>query len=160
MDEKVAGSLNLNLTSFPRGAKTASQCSSDMLKEDSTKINLFKQKVVRGWWPFTNEKKERDHILTVLVGKVEAELQLFTEEEADKNPVGLGRKEPEPLEKPSRPDMFLSMMCANIRSMFSVFWKNYKKYIIIVLLCFFLALFFFLVCYTLPQAISHKIVNG
>lgn len=35
-----------------------------------------------------------------LQGKVEAEFQLLMVEEADKSPVGLGRKEPEPLEKP------------------------------------------------------------
>lgn len=35
-----------------------------------------------------------------LQGKVEVEFQLLTVEEAEKSPVGLGRKEPEPLEKP------------------------------------------------------------
>jgi len=35
-----------------------------------------------------------------LQGKVEAEFQLLTVEEAEKSPAGLGRKEPEPLEKP------------------------------------------------------------
>lgn len=33
-------------------------------------------------------------------GKVEAELHLVTAEEAEKSPVGLGRNEPDPLEKP------------------------------------------------------------
>ena len=33
-------------------------------------------------------------------GKVEAELHLLTSEEAEKSPVGEGRNEPEPLEKP------------------------------------------------------------
>lgn len=33
-------------------------------------------------------------------GKVEAEFHLVTAEEAEKNPVGRARKEPEPLEKP------------------------------------------------------------
>lgn len=33
-------------------------------------------------------------------GKVEAEFELLTVEEAEKRPVGKGRKEPEPLEKP------------------------------------------------------------
>nr|ACQ63007.1 fer-1-like 4 (predicted) [Dasypus novemcinctus] len=37
------------------------------------------------------------HILT---GKVEVEFELLTVEEAEKRPVGKGRKEPEPLEKP------------------------------------------------------------
>lgn len=35
-----------------------------------------------------------------LQGKVEAELHLVTAEEAEKSPVGLGRNEPDPLEKP------------------------------------------------------------
>ena len=33
-------------------------------------------------------------------GKVEAELILMTSEEAEKNPAGHGREEPDPLEKP------------------------------------------------------------
>lgn len=33
-------------------------------------------------------------------GKVEAELHLMTSEEAEKHPAGLGRNEPDPLEKP------------------------------------------------------------
>jgi Ferlin C-terminus len=33
-------------------------------------------------------------------GKIEAELHLLTQEEAEKAPVGLGRKEPEPLALP------------------------------------------------------------
>lgn len=33
-------------------------------------------------------------------GKVEAELHLLTGEEAERSPVGEGRNEPEPLEKP------------------------------------------------------------
>lgn len=33
-------------------------------------------------------------------GKVEAEISLLTVEDAEKNPAGLGRDEPDPLEKP------------------------------------------------------------
>lgn len=36
----------------------------------------------------------------LLQGKVEAEIQLLTREEAEKIPAGLGRNEPDPLEKP------------------------------------------------------------
>lgn len=36
----------------------------------------------------------------MLQGKVEAELQLVTLEQAEGTPVGRGRKEPEPLDKP------------------------------------------------------------
>ena len=37
-------------------------------------------------------------------GKVEAEIHLMSAEEAEKQPAGLGREEPDPLEKPNRPD--------------------------------------------------------
>lgn len=35
-----------------------------------------------------------------LQGKVEAELHLLTSEEAEKIPAGIGRNEPDPLDKP------------------------------------------------------------
>jgi len=38
--------------------------------------------------------------LYLLQGKLEAELTLMTAEEAEKNPAGYGRDEPDPLEKP------------------------------------------------------------
>uniref|UniRef100_H3ANS6 C2 domain-containing protein n=1 Tax=Latimeria chalumnae TaxID=7897 RepID=H3ANS6_LATCH len=154
------GSLHLDLTNFPWGAKTAQQCTLDMLKDDAPKVNMFKQRVLKGWWPFISQKRERDHMLTILTGKVEAELHLVTEEEADKNPVGLGRNAPEPLEKPNRPDMLLSVFYANAKSIACMFWRSYKKYIIIFLICFLLGLFLFLFLFNFPQAISHKMVNG
>lgn len=42
----------------------------------------------------------RNDGVTTGQGKVEAELHLVTAEEAEKIPVGLGRNEPDPLEKP------------------------------------------------------------
>ena len=39
-------------------------------------------------------------MLLIHQGKVEAEFHLVTGEEAEKNPVGKARKEPEPLPKP------------------------------------------------------------
>uniref|UniRef100_H3ANS4 C2 domain-containing protein n=1 Tax=Latimeria chalumnae TaxID=7897 RepID=H3ANS4_LATCH len=185
------GSLHLDLTNFPWGAKTAQQCTLDMLKDDAPKVNMFKQRVLKGWWPFISQKlvkefhvdfrvgslvnKEKNKPLTkklaplmfkpvssqlmVLRGKVEAELHLVTEEEADKNPVGLGRNAPEPLEKPNRPDMLLSVFYANAKSIACMFWRSYKKYIIIFLICFLLGLFLFLFLFNFPQAISHKMTS-
>uniref|UniRef100_A0A8C2PH98 C2 domain-containing protein n=1 Tax=Capra hircus TaxID=9925 RepID=A0A8C2PH98_CAPHI len=88
------GSLEMNLNSFPRAAKSAKAC--DLTKfenaSEESKISIFQQKRVRGWWPFAKSKE--------LTGKVEAEFHLVTAEEAEKNPVGKARKEPEPLDKP------------------------------------------------------------
>ena len=111
------GAITLDLTKFPRGARAASLCTLDMLRTDGSvpTINLFKQKRTKGWWPFSakndnNEQMLQVSLLTVAAGgseadlnvqgKVEAELILLTAEEAEKNPAGAGRDDPNGLEKP------------------------------------------------------------
>uniref|UniRef100_A0A8C7KDG1 Otoferlin n=1 Tax=Oncorhynchus kisutch TaxID=8019 RepID=A0A8C7KDG1_ONCKI len=93
------GAIELDLNRFPRGAKTAKQCSINMVlnEQDIPMVSIFKQRRIKGWWPFLARDENDEFELT---GKVEAELQLMTAEEAEKNPVGEGRNEPEPLEKP------------------------------------------------------------
>lgn len=46
------GTVELDLHSFPRGAKTAKSCKADMLTERLEKVSIFQQKRTRGWWPF------------------------------------------------------------------------------------------------------------
>uniref|UniRef100_A0A3P8UW27 C2 domain-containing protein n=1 Tax=Cynoglossus semilaevis TaxID=244447 RepID=A0A3P8UW27_CYNSE len=140
----------LNLHGFPRGAKTAKACKADMM-DISERISIFQQKRARGWWPF-NKSGE-------LTGKVEAEFHLVTAEEAEKNPVGKARKEPEPLPKP-RPDTSFSWFVNPFKCFFHLIWQNYKKYIIIALILLILTVFLVLLFYTLPGAISQKIING
>uniref|UniRef100_A0A8B9L2A3 Otoferlin b n=1 Tax=Astyanax mexicanus TaxID=7994 RepID=A0A8B9L2A3_ASTMX len=93
------GAIELDLNRFPRGAKTAKQCTIDMVlnEQEMPMVNIFKQKRIKGWWPFV-ARDENDEL--EITGKVEAELHLMTGEEAEKSPVGEGRNEPEPLEKP------------------------------------------------------------
>lgn len=51
------GAISLNLNRFPRGAKSSKLCTLDMLKsKDVPMVNIFKQKRVRGWWPFFIKK--------------------------------------------------------------------------------------------------------
>ncbi|XP_018427633.1 PREDICTED: otoferlin, partial [Nanorana parkeri] len=56
------GAIELDLNRFPRGAKTAKQCSIDMVapEVDLPMVSIFKQKRVKGWWPFVarNENDE------------------------------------------------------------------------------------------------------
>ncbi|KAI5932249.1 Fer-1-like protein 6 [Manis javanica] len=148
------GSLEMNLNSFPRAAKTAKGC--DLTKFENageeSKISIFQQKRVRGWWPFTKSKE--------LTGKVEAEFHLVTAEEAEKNPVGKARKEPEPLVKPNRPDTSFSWFVSPFKCLYHLIWKNYKKYIIIGFILIILIVFLVLFIYTLPGAISQRIVVG
>ncbi|XP_062935780.1 fer-1-like protein 6 [Cynocephalus volans] len=148
------GSLEMNLNSFPRAAKSAKAC--DLTKfenaSEENKISIFQQKRVRGWWPFTKSKE--------LTGKVEAEFHLVTAEEAEKNPVGKARKEPEPLAKPNRPDTSFSWFMSPFKCLYHLIWRNYKKYIIIGLILIILIIFLVLFIYTLPGAISHRIVGS
>ncbi|XP_067888777.1 fer-1-like protein 6 [Heterodontus francisci] len=148
------GSVELDLNGFPRGTKSAKQCGLDMIEENSeTKlISIFQLKRLRGWWPL---EKSGD-----LTGKVEAEFHLLTGEEAEKNPVGSGRKEPEPLEKPNRPDTSFSWFINPFKCIYYLIWRNYKKYIIIGLILLILIFFIALLLYTLPSAINTKIMNG
>ncbi|KAM4704919.1 fer-1-like protein 6 [Rhinophrynus dorsalis] len=148
------GSMELNLNGFHRGAKTAKSCDLGMatVLKDENKISIFQQKRIRGWWPFVKSGE--------LTGKVEAEFHLVTAEEAEKNPVGRARKEPEPLEKPNRPDTSFSWFMNPFKCLYYLIWRNYKKYIIIALIVLILALFLALFFYTLPGAISHRILSG
>ncbi|NWX03310.1 FR1L4 protein, partial [Caloenas nicobarica] len=90
------GSIELKLHDMVRAAKSSEQCTIKMAKENATpRFSIFRNKRMRGWWPFIKLKDQEDEDLFPLQGKVEAEFQLLTVEEAEKSPVGLGRKEPE-----------------------------------------------------------------
>ncbi|KFV43898.1 Fer-1-like 4, partial [Tyto alba] len=90
------GSIELKLHDMVRAAKSSEHCTIKMAKENATpRFSIFRNKRMRGWWPFIKLKDQEDEDMFPLQGKVEAEFQLLTVEEAEKNPVGLGRKEPE-----------------------------------------------------------------
>ncbi|KAM9710649.1 LOW QUALITY PROTEIN: fer-1-like protein 6 [Menidia menidia] len=146
------GTLELDLHGFPHGAKTAKFCKLEMLSDGKERISIFQQKRARGWWPFSKSGE--------LTGKVEAEFHLVTAEEAEKNPVGRARKEPEPLPKPNRPDTSFSWFVNPFKCFYHLIWRSYRKYILVALCVLILALFLALLFYTLPGAISQRIVGG
>uniref|UniRef100_A0A672H7A8 Otoferlin n=1 Tax=Salarias fasciatus TaxID=181472 RepID=A0A672H7A8_SALFA len=127
------GAIELDLNRFPRGAKTAKQCSIDMIRNEQElpTISIFKQKRVKGWWPFV-ARDENDEM--ELTGKVEAELHLVTAEEAEKSPVGLGRNEPDPLEKPNRPDTTFLWFLSPLKAIRYLVCNRYKWLIIKIVL--------------------------
>ncbi|XP_072153878.1 otoferlin [Bemisia tabaci] len=151
------GAITLDLNRFPRGAKSSKLCTLSMLQDSSVPmINIFKQKRVKGWWPFYVKKENEEMELT---GKVEAELHLLTQEEAEKNPAGQGRSEPDPLDKPNRPDASFMWLLNPLKSIRYIVWHNYKWKILKALI--FLALFFmiFLFIYAVP-GYSVKLLLG
>ncbi|XP_063350673.1 otoferlin isoform X5 [Pelmatolapia mariae] len=153
------GAIELDLNRFPRGAKTAKQCTLDMIRneQDLPTISIFKQKRVKGWWPFIarNENDEME-----LTGKVEAELHLVTAEEAEKSPVGLGRNEPDPLEKPNRPDTSLMWFLTPLKSIRYFIWHNYRWLILKVLGLILLLLMLGLFLYSIPGYLVKKMLGA
>ncbi|XP_031355139.1 otoferlin-like, partial [Photinus pyralis] len=154
------GALTLDLNKFPRGAKSAKLCTMEMITRNDGSVpmvNIFKQKRIKGWWPFYIKK---DNEVLELTGKVEAELHLLTQEEAEKNPVGLGRNEPEPLDKPNRPDTSFVWFMNPLKSLRYILWQNLKwkilKFLVILALTLLLLLFF----YSLPGYTAKRIVGA
>ena len=143
------GSITMDLTKFPRGARSAKLCTLDMLRTDGTvpTMNLFKQKRTKGWWPFYAKDENGD---LMLQGKVEAELILMTAEEAEKNPAGLGREDPNGMEKPTRPDASFMWFLNPLKSIRYIIWHNHKWTILKIITIFFLALFLLFFFYAVP----------
>uniref|UniRef100_A0A8C2F225 Otoferlin n=1 Tax=Cyprinus carpio TaxID=7962 RepID=A0A8C2F225_CYPCA len=153
------GAIELDLNKFPRGAKTAKQCSLNMvLKEhELPTISIFKQKRVKGWWPFVARDENDEFELT---GKVEAELHLLTAEEAEKNPVGLGRNEPEPLEKPNRPDTTFLWFLSPLKAIRYLICNRYKWLIIKIVLPLLLLIMVGLFLYSMPGYLVKKLLGA
>ncbi|XP_034389646.1 fer-1-like protein 4 [Cyclopterus lumpus] len=96
----------------------------------------------------------------LLMGKVEAELQLVALEQAEANPVGRARKEPEPLDKPNRPSTSFTWFINPMKTFIFLIWKKFKKFIIALVILAILTLFLGLIVYTLPEQITALIVKG
>uniref|UniRef100_A0A8C5GXC8 Otoferlin n=1 Tax=Gouania willdenowi TaxID=441366 RepID=A0A8C5GXC8_GOUWI len=150
------GAIELDLNRFPRGAKTAKQCTLAMIQNEHElpTISIFKQKRVKGWWPFAAPS------IMSLQGKVEAELHLVTAEEAEKSPVGLGRNEPDPLEKPNRPDTSFMWFLSPLKSIRYFIWHNYRWLILKVLALMLLLLMLGLFLYSVPGYLVKKMLGA
>nr|CAD7590206.1 unnamed protein product [Timema genevievae] len=153
------GAITLDLNRFPRGAKSSKLCTLNMLKMDGSvpMVNIFKQKRVKGWWPFYVKKENEEMELT---GKVEAEIHLLSKEEAEKNPAGLGRNEPDPLDKPNRPDASFMWFLNPLKSIRYIVWHNYKWAILKLLVVFALAIVLLLFFYSVPGYTVKKIIGA
>ncbi|XP_029087847.1 otoferlin isoform X1 [Monodon monoceros] len=153
------GAIELDLNRFPRGAKTAKQCSMEMAtgEVDVPLASIFKQKRIKGWWPLLARNENDEFELT---GKVEAELHLLTAEEAEKNPVGLARNEPDPLEKPNRPDTAFVWFLNPLKSIKYLICTRYKWLIIKIVLALLALLMLALFFYSLPGYMVKKLLGA
>ncbi|XP_018655678.1 putative otoferlin [Schistosoma mansoni] len=104
--DNFIGSLTMRLSSLPRCAKTAKSCGLHQLEPDCPRFSMFKNRTARGWWPVTDEEDEE----IVVQGKVECQLEMLNSAEAESNPAGLGREEPNGLPKPDFPGVIVQKM--------------------------------------------------
>uniref|UniRef100_A0A2K5Z068 C2 domain-containing protein n=1 Tax=Mandrillus leucophaeus TaxID=9568 RepID=A0A2K5Z068_MANLE len=111
----------------------------------------------RKGWPEDLEFTDTGGNVYILTGKVEAEFELLTVEEAEKRPVGKGRKEPEPLEKPSRPKTSFNWFVNPLKTFVFFIWRRYWRILVLLLLLALLIVFLLLVFYTIPGQISQVI---
>ncbi|XP_062323001.1 LOW QUALITY PROTEIN: otoferlin [Osmerus eperlanus] len=153
------GAIELDLNRFPRGAKTSKQCSINMIQNehDLPTISIFKQRRVKGWWPFVARDENDDMELT---GKVEAELHLMTAEEAEKCPVGLGRNEPDPLEKPNRPDTTFLWFLSPLKAVRYLICNRYKWLIIKIVVALLLLAMLCVFLYSMPGYLVKKMLGA
>ncbi|XP_051880281.1 otoferlin isoform X3 [Pristis pectinata] len=153
------GAIELDLNRFTRGAKTAKLCTIEMATDESSfpMVSIFKQKRVKGWWPFV-ARNENDEL--ELTGKVEAELHLLTAEEAEKSPAGLARNEPDPLEKPKRPDTSFIWFMNPLKSIRYFIWHNYRWLLLKILALVLLLLLFGLFLYSMPGYMVKKMLGA
>ncbi|XP_063373180.1 otoferlin-like [Cydia amplana] len=153
------GAITLDLNRFPRGAKSSKLCTLGMLSNDGTvpMVNIFKQKRVKGWWPFYIKRDTEEMELT---GKVEAEIHLLTREEADKVPAGVGRNEPDPLDKPNRPDASFMWFLNPLKSIRYIVWHNYKWTILKATVILLVAMMFLLLIYAVPGYSVKKLLGA
>ncbi|XP_059059908.1 otoferlin-like [Achroia grisella] len=153
------GAITLDLNRFPRGAKSAKLCTLEMLRSDGTVplINIFKQKRVKGWWPFYIKRDTEEMELT---GKVEAEIHILTREEADKVPAGLGRSEPDPLDKPNRPDASFMWFLNPLKSIRYIIWHSYRWTAVKVSIFLTLTIMFLLLMWAVPGYLVKKLLGA
>ncbi|XP_047145925.1 otoferlin isoform X2 [Hydra vulgaris] len=144
------GDLTLNLTSIPRPSKTSMLCDAKIMENEDTK-SIFRKKKMKGWWPFIKIGK--------VVGKVEMELTLLTEQESTDDPAGLGREEPSGLLFPNRPDLMMNWLILPIRTLRYALWDSYKFKIAKAVFMFILLAVLSLFLYYMPSSIVKKIVG-
>lgn len=84
----------------------------------------------------------------------------LTGEEAEKNPAGLGRSEPDPLEKPNRPDASFVWFLNPLKSVKYIVWHRYKWFILKALICFLLGLMLALFVYSIPGYTVKKMLGA
>lgn len=157
------GMLELELMEMIPPDKRLKDCTiekyTQKLQPNSPRINLFKQKWIRGYWlcPATNGTKHR------IGGKLEMELELLTEEAAKLKPAGFGRNEPNAnphLEPPSRPSSSLSWFTSPLKFLRYLLCTRFRTLFLVIIIVALVVLLLYASSTMFLDAAIHRMVNN
>ncbi|KAM7540784.1 hypothetical protein Aperf_G00000029183 [Anoplocephala perfoliata] len=155
------GTMELPLTHMPQPVKKKKDCTLEIMNTSSQKhkmINLFEAKRTGGFWPFADQPGPDGQ----LTGKLEAEMELLTKEEALAKPAGKGQDEVNAnphLDKPNRPATSFLWFTSPLKTCKFIIWKRLKWIIIITLIVVLLILLIVFFVYALPGLLARKMVG-
>ncbi|KAM3186213.1 hypothetical protein ACTXT7_004799 [Hymenolepis weldensis] len=155
------GTMELPLTHMPQPVKKADACTLEIMNTNSPKhktINLFESKRTGGFWPFADQPGPDGQ----LTGKLEAEIELLTKQEAMERPAGKGQDEPNSnphLDKPKRPETSFFWFTSPFKTCKFIICKRFKCILITIICVFLVVLLVALFIYALPQLLARKMVG-
>uniref|UniRef100_A0A182YBU5 C2 domain-containing protein n=1 Tax=Anopheles stephensi TaxID=30069 RepID=A0A182YBU5_ANOST len=147
------GTMELDLTRLPVPASSPDACkqlpqSLSLTGSGSgtgSLLNLFVRRRVRGWFPVHGSSNASgsdatdQHGGVSLTGKIDLELEILSHEDATQNPVGVGRKPPQNLPEPLRPEVSFNWLRQPAKTFNKLLWPRVRKSFIwigmVVLLC-------------------------
>ncbi|CAG9864670.1 unnamed protein product [Phyllotreta striolata] len=147
------GTVTLELAKLHRPAKAVNKCTLHIVEKGAPTINLFKIRRTKGWWPLRGV--DRVTKMEICAGKIEAEMDLLAVADADKEPAGLGRREPQALPAPNRPDTSFSWLKNPFKALKFLMCKVYKWKLLFFLLIVVLVLMAVSFFYALPKTMLN-----
>ncbi|NXS69893.1 MYOF protein, partial [Pandion haliaetus] len=163
------GVLELELTRLPQPAQHPQNCTparQGTLQSPwpwrgtraPSRLSLFRQRRVRGWWPCTVQEGSKRR----LSGKLELSLELLTAKEAEERPAGKGREDPNmypTLPAPVRPEWSFLWLQAPLRSLRYGIWRQHRCRISLGMALLLLLALLLTFIYAAPGYLAMKLVN-
>ncbi|KAF7392996.1 hypothetical protein HZH66_008829 [Vespula vulgaris] len=142
---------------MPRGSANSKSCTMKLLEPKLPTVNLFKATRLKAWWPLVRRTESVDY---VQAGKIEMELSALRGVEANENPVGKGRKPPQELPFPNRPDTSYSWFFNPWKAFRHVVCRYYKWKILICISCILLVFLVGSAIYAFPGYFVKRLLRA
>ncbi|XP_070136195.1 otoferlin isoform X2 [Drosophila bipectinata] len=127
-DEYLAA-VELNLSNMPMPYPSAHLCKPYPPKRK--RINLFKRKVIQGWFPLQSNPNPLMKVASKdQNARMQLQIEVCTEVEAANRPAGRGQDPPMALEAPYRPDTSFNPLTHPCKSFQHILWPAIRKYVL------------------------------